>query len=476
MKSLPKLNNILLTATFLAALSACSSKPVVQDYPAGTNAGEEVTNLENDMKTAQSNQVDVLSPHNFHEANDALVDAKKSHAKGKDPDKTLREVAIGRAYLNNANTVAETARTNIEDVIAARQAAVTAGAPSYFGKEMSKADEDFKDVTEDIEKNKMGSVAKERKELQERYLALELKAIKEKNIGEARKTIALAEKEKAEKFAPTTLAAAKKSYMDTEAYITANPHNTVAIESRAAETNEAAKHALNVNRTAKGTDKVSSEEKVLALEKEQQRVAASQNQLTNVKGELANTQGQLENTQGQLENTQSALDGSVDANAALLSSQSKLEADKRLNEKYETARKEFDPSEAEVYKQGDSLLIRLKGMAFPSAKSTITPKGKSLLEKVSKVTEDFGAQSTVQIQGHTDSVGGKKINDKLSQNRADAVKKYLQSNEGGIAVDSTKIEAMGYGYQKPLATNKTADGRAQNRRVDIIIRPDTARE
>ena len=147
-----------------------------------------------------------------------------------------------------------------------------------------------------------------------------------------------------------------------------------------------------------------------------------------------------------------------------------------LIKKYETARKEFDPSEAEVYKQGSALLIRLKGMEFASAKSTITPTGKNLLEKVSKVTEDFGAQSTVQIQGHTDSVGSKKINDRLSQNRAEAVKNYLQSNQGGIAIDSSKIEAVGYGYQKPVATNKTADGRAQNRRVDIVIKPDTVRE
>ena len=78
------------------------------------------------------------------------------------------------------------------------------------------------------------------------------------------------------------------------------------------------------------------------------------------------------------------------------------------------------------------------------------------------------------IEGHTDSVGGKAINDKLSQNRANAVKEYLQTNGGGISAESSKIEAVGYGYQKPLATNKTADGRAQNRRVDIVIKPDTA--
>ena len=469
MKSLTNLNKMLLTATFLTAFVGCSSGPVVQDYPAGANAGEEVTNLESDIKMAQGNQVDVLSPKNFKEANEAAQDARKMHSNGKDSEKILHEVAIGRAYLNNANIVTSTSRESIEDVIAARQAAVTAGAATWFSKDMNKADSDLKDVTADIEKNKMGGVAKERKALQERYLELELMAIKEKNLGEARNTIGLAKKEKAEKFAPQTLAAAEKSYMDTEAYITANRHNTSAIESRAAETKAAAMHALNINRTAKGSDKVSSEETALAMEKERQRVAASQNQLANVKNQLSTTKDELSTTQ-------SALEGSVDVNAVLLSSTEKLEADKRLNEKYEAARKEFASDEAEVYKQGDALLIRLKGMEFASGKDAVTPKGKALLGKVSKVVDEFGAASTVQIQGHTDSVGSKKINDKLSQNRATSVKEYLQSNDGGIAVDSSKIEAVGYGYQKPLATNKTADGRAQNRRVDIIIKPATARE
>lgn len=459
MKSLPNLQKSLLLATVLTAAAACSSGPVVQDYPATANPQEEVTNLENNIKTAQANQVDVLSPKNFKEAHEALEDAKKMHSKGKDADKVLHEVAVGNAYLTNANAVADVARGNIEDVIDARQAAISAGAASYFSKEMKKADEDFKDVTEDIEKNKLSSANKERKELQEKYLGLELKAIKEKHLGESRNTISLAKKEKAEKFAPRTLAVAEKSYIDTEAFITANRHNTMAIEARAAETKEAAMHALNINRTAKGSNKISSEETALAMEKERMRVAAKDSQLKTVKGEL--------------DATQSALEGTVDANVALLSAQQKLEKEKELNEKYEAARKEFAGNEAEVYKQGDALLIRLKGMEFPSAKSTITEKNKPLLGKVQKVMEEFGA-STVLIEGHTDSVGGKKVNDRLSQNRAEAVKNYLQENSGGISDDSSKIEAVGYGYQKPLASNKTADGRAQNRRVDIIIKPEAA--
>lgn len=475
MKLFKKTKNLLLVATVLTVAAACSSKPVVQDFPVTAVPSEEISNLENDMKTAESNQVEVLSPKNYKEAREALEDAKKSHAKGRDAEDTLKKVAIGKAYLNNANSVAEVARGNIEDVIAARQAAVTAGAPSYFGKEFTRADKELADVTTDIEKNKLNKATKERSELQARYLELELMAIKEKHLGESRNTIALARKEKAEKFAPRTLAAAEKSYKDTEAYITANRHNTVAIETRAEETKQSAMHALNINRTAKGSDKVSSEETALAMEQERMRVAAKENQLTNVRSELENTQGALSQTQGELSNTQTALEGSVTANTALMTEQQKLEAEKQLNEKYEAARKQFSSKEAEVYKQGNALLIRLKGMEFPSAKATIQPKNKELLEKVTAVMGDFGA-SNVVVEGHTDSVGGKQVNDRLSQNRADAVKDYLQSNGGAVQGSQTSIEAVGYGYQKPLASNKTANGRAQNRRVDIIIKPETSRQ
>ena len=464
MKTFPNLQKSLIMATVLTAITACSSGPVVQDYPVTANAQEELTKLGSDISTGIANQVNVLSPNNFNDAIDAYDDAKEMHSKGKDADKVLHEIAVGNAYITNANAVAEVARENMEGVVSARQAALAADAPTYFSKEMKKLDADTKDVTEDIEKNKLSSATKERKELQEKYLALELKAIQQKHLGESKNTISLAKKENAAKFAPRTLAAAEKSVVDTEAFIIANRHNTAEIEARAAETKEAAMHALNINRTAKGNNKISSEESALAIEKERLAVEAKEKQLTNV-------QGQLVNVEGKLDATKTALEGSVVTNVALLTEQQKLENEKALNERYEVARKEFNSNEAEVYKQGDKLLIRLKGMAFPTAKATITEENKALLGKVQKVMEDFGSSSVI-VEGHTDSIGGKKSNETLSQNRADAVKTYLQENNGGVSDDSSTIKAVGYGYQKPLATNKTADGRAQNRRVDIIIKPE----
>lgn len=459
MKSLPSLQKNLLMASVLTAMTACSSGPTVQEFPVSASPTEEISKLENDMSTAELNQVGVLAPENFQDARDALNDAKKMSSKGKDAEDTLYKVAVGRAYLSSANAAAEVARNNIGSVINAREAALSAGAQNYFGKDFEKVEDDFKDLNEDIEDNKLGGIDKQRGKLQSRYLDLELMAIKEKHLKQSRDGIALAKKEDAKKWAPKTLSIAEKSLADTEAYITANRHNTYGIENRAEQTNLTVDHAININRISKNQKDLPPEELALMLEQERQRVAAEQSKLRSVTDEL--------------KSTQSALDREKDSAASLEQSKEYLEAQKRLNEKYELARQQFSADEAEVFKQGDALVIRLKGMEFPSAKATIQPKNEELLGKVQKVMEDFGS-STVVVQGHTDSVGGKAINDRLSKNRAQAVKEYLQSNSGGI-IEPAKIEAVGYGYQKPLATNKTADGRAKNRRVDIVIKPDSSK-
>lgn len=447
-------NNLLLIALLTGAM-ACSSKPVVTDFSPSASPSEEIANLENGLKKASQEQVDVLSPKNFREAKEALNDAKENFRQGKDSLVTLREVALGNAYLSSANTAANLARENAEGVVAAREAALRANAPTYFGKEFKEADRDFTNLTKDIEKNKLTKVAKVRPELQEKYLELELKAIKENNLRESRNIIALAKKEDAKKFAPRTLAIAEKSFSDTEAFITANRHNEMGIRMHAKETREAATHALNINRIAKSSDRVSSEEMALAMEKEKQRVAMKQSQLETVEDEL--------------QTTQSALQKEKEVQATLAKSEQELEALKRRDEQYELARKAFTNDEAEVYKQGDNILIRLKGMEFPSAKATIQSKNYPLLSKVQKVIGEFGTDAAVTIEGHTDSVGGKKINHRLSTQRAMAVKEYLESNIGGL---EKKIEAVGFGDEKPLAGNKTATGRAQNRRVDIVIKPE----
>jgi len=144
----------------------------------------------------------------------------------------------------------------------------------------------------------------------------------------------------------------------------------------------------------------------------------------------------------------------------------RLTAEKEFNQKFSQIQNYFSPDEAEVYKQGSQLVIRLKAIQFPVGKDTIMPKNYELLSKVQQSIRTFG-EPNVLIEGHTDSTGSDEVNEHLSQQRADAVREYLTANR---TLPYDHIVAVGYGSMRPLASNETAEGRAINRRIDVIVK------
>jgi OmpA-OmpF porin, OOP family len=133
----------------------------------------------------------------------------------------------------------------------------------------------------------------------------------------------------------------------------------------------------------------------------------------------------------------------------------------------EKARREFSPNEAEAYQQGNNLVIRLKSVKFASGRSELPQNSLSVLAKVSDVAKELGA-AKIRVEGHTDSIGGQKQNQTLSEKRANAVATYFKTS----GVDGADVTAEGFGLSKPLASNKSAAGRAENRRVDVVITPE----
>jgi outer membrane protein OmpA-like peptidoglycan-associated protein len=103
---------------------------------------------------------------------------------------------------------------------------------------------------------------------------------------------------------------------------------------------------------------------------------------------------------------------------------------------------------------------------FKSGSSELQPLARDKLGQVAKALKDEGYQRLV-VEGHTDSRGSPSQNEALSLRRAQAVRTYLISQ----GIDSSKIEAIGNGSRNPVADNATPDGRANNRRVEIVIDP-----
>jgi OOP family OmpA-OmpF porin len=109
--------------------------------------------------------------------------------------------------------------------------------------------------------------------------------------------------------------------------------------------------------------------------------------------------------------------------------------------------------------------VVLPGVHFAFDRADLLPAARDILDR--EVHSELVADShlTVLVEGHTDSVGTDSYNAALSQRRADAVKSYLVSK--GIA--ASRVESRGLGESKPVASNDTAMGRAENRRVEIKV-------
>ncbi len=103
---------------------------------------------------------------------------------------------------------------------------------------------------------------------------------------------------------------------------------------------------------------------------------------------------------------------------------------------------------------------------FDFDKSSLTPRGKELIKAyLQKARAHLSRARNVIITGHTDNVGSPKYNMKLSLRRAEAVRNYLVS----LGADSKKMKVIGKGETKPVASNRTKEGRAKNRRVEIEV-------
>jgi outer membrane protein OmpA-like peptidoglycan-associated protein len=165
------------------------------------------------------------------------------------------------------------------------------------------------------------------------------------------------------------------------------------------------------------------------------------------------TQAELDKTRQQVQQAQAELDKTRQELA-----QRDAEA-RRLRMQQELSRV------ASTKSSERGLIVTLSsGILFDSGKSVLKPGAKKMLQRIA---DQLKSDSTVKIavEGHTDNVGKEAANQALSEKRAGAVRDFLVN--GGVPAD--RISATGLGEKAPIATNKTAAGRQQNRRVELVI-------
>lgn len=439
-----------LTALILAfAIAGCSSTPPnVQRISTAANPAVEIERTEGLLTEARERQVDVLAPENFTNAKQALEKAKKRQSDGKSSADILEQVSYSRAWLNEANAKSELAETSMKDIADARKGALRAGAPTHFDKEWRKADKDLHELTSAVEKGNLIPMEKKGDSITARFRELEVMSVTKANLGITEENIKAAKKQGADKKAPKSWSMANMKWDNAVRLIKADPRNDVAIGRASEDATRESMHLINV---VSKVNAGNTEDLILTAERQQKTIS-------NLRTENISTEQQLAESQKELTAAERE-------QQELLRKQAELARSQELLEKAAKLRSQFTPSEAEVYAENGKLKVRLKTLQFPSGQARLGPKNQALLKKVETALADI-EPTRITVEGHTDATGRMETNQVLSERRAQAVGDFLISKG---AIMGNKIQSVGKGSEEPVSDNATSRGRAENRRIDLVI-------
>jgi len=428
--------------------------------------------------------VNVLAPGSFNDAQLSFNKAKKALDRGEKLSAIARYVTAGNASLKKAEEIAQVSRTILGETNKAREKALKVGADK-LGKPYNEVNKRYLELTKAIENDNLSYAQKNAAKVQAAFRDVEIMAIKDAALGNARQMLADAENAKVQKIAPQAYSDALKALKEAETFVAQNPYENESISQKAANAEFMVQRMISISESSQTFEKMEPEASALYLEELLSRVGKAsgagelrdkgiENQistLTDAAFAVEQKNKMLEEEskgyQAQIADLKQQLAGLQGYSREQEAAKQKLAAEREFNERFNQVQSYFRPDEAEVYKQGGQLVIRLRGINFPVGQATLTPDNYTLLSKVQKAIRTFD-QPTVTIEGHTDSTGAKAVNQELSQKRAQAVKTYLVANN---TLPEYRIRAAGYGPDRPLAPNTTAEGRAINRRIDVLIMP-----
>jgi len=450
------MKSFLAALPILLALAGCAGHP--KPVHVSTTEGPETAIAEQQemIQTSAKGHADVLAPREMDGARDQLKEARKKFAKG-ESKAAYEDLGISRAYLNQANGLTEARTAANQDILAAREKALVAGANQTGA--IKGVDGQFREYTR--EKNDYRKMTSgDRENLRQRYLNAEVAVIKHRRLGAIDRTLSEARVKGAPALVPQAYNDAMTKYRRAVTAIEADRHSEGQYRAAVVAAGVAANSTLALTETALTTQRMTPEQRAQVMQdrnkalQEADALNAKQIEENMTKEDALLAQGAVVAAQG------AALGLAATQNEEL---RRRELADKAVKD----AAKQFDKSEADVYRQDENLVIRLKKVNFASGRSDLPAHSLPILEKVKAVMAGLHPDA-VKVEGHTDSVGSAKVNQRLSEQRADAVAKFLENDP---SLEQTKIETAGYGYSKPITSNKGKADRAVNRRVDVVITP-----
>jgi outer membrane protein OmpA-like peptidoglycan-associated protein len=413
------------------------------------------------MAAAQKDQVDVLADDLFEKGGIYLADARRGFDQGDTAEMVLDNAAIAKAYFEDARELAKSRQSLASRILEARDSALSAGVRKSkpLVARLKGIDNDLKDETKQFSRALSPKVFSA---FQKKYLALETRAVQFSQLSGSKQAIDTAMDNNADDLAPKTLRTASLDYETAMNMIAQSPRNPDLYKKSVDDARASATQlvdVMNVIMGAKGTP----ENIAIQIVKQKRALGELTSSVGKLEENLKSTKQTLQEKEGALKKKESELKQTEGVLKSQEEQLARASTQVRFQQAMDEARKEISADDALVYQQGNKLVFRLKRMNFPSGTAVIPEFSKLLLDKVDSIIKKLDAEKVI-VQGHTDSVGSNQVNQRLSTERASAVANYLYALKGGY-----KITYAGYGESYPIASNETSEGRATNRRVDLVV-------
>ena len=433
------------------------------------------------LRAANEARANVLAPKSYAEAAEAYRSAEEKLRRGRSIESIKSDLDDAAEALRYAVDATRLANVTLTSAIQARNDAEAANAKTFAAEEWQRAEERFASAAGRLEDGNVNSAKSRAQDAEELFRAAELVAIKTNYLDETRRLIDQAKANRVDRYAPKTLSKAERLLNQAEAALNNNRYDTDEPRSLAREAKYEAKHALYLARELKPVrDRdVSLEDLALANETSIVKIAGSLDLVAELDegfdaptGAIIERIETLQKDAYELSERRTQILDLEDEILRLedqLGTQSdRLAAQEEQRRKFRQLEGLFEANEAQVFTQGQNVLIRPIGLVFASGSAQIETEYFPLLRKVQDSIRVF-PDSQIIVEGHTDSFGADEQNLALSQARAEAVRAYLLANMRDLTEGD--IKPVGFGESRPVANNETVEGRAKNRRIDVVIRP-----
>jgi len=433
----------------------------------------------------------ILTPQTYRAAASAYKKGELAFANGSDVDRVRAHLDKATLQFRRAAEVAVTVKEFVATAYQARLDAIGAEAISRAPDLWEDAELAFLEATSRAERGRENRVERFAAKAEGLYREAELAAIETALFNEIETEIKLARELDADDWAPISYGHAVDLLSEARAQLNDNRYDTDRPRGIANAALHHARHAQHVARLADDIDDndLRLEDVLLLWESALRQLAVNLDQpvyfdagpdaavaqlraalevregIQNAFAErLANSEGRARILEEELQLLQVALQGQEKAKARL---DERIAAEERRTAKFRRIEAMFTPAQAQILREKNKLIIRLVGLSFTSGSAALEARHDPMLAKLRQALREF-PDVPITVEGHTDSYGVDLTNMRLSVSRAESVASYLLAN---TSLSPAQISSLGFGEARPIANNETDEGRARNRRIDVVMYP-----